>query len=406
MAFRIQIRRDSSLKWSTNNPVLLQGEFGYETDTDCLKIGDGINPWNDLEYLVCENETFNIFSNGSFVVGATGLNFSGSGVTVTNSGGLATVSITGGAGTTGPTGATGPAGAVGATGAQGATGSGSDIGIFDEGSSILSAATGIDFRGAGVTVTPSGNTAIVTITGGTGAGATGPQGETGATGPAGADGATGPTGPAGPGSNIAVSDEGSLITTGVTGFDFVGSGVTVTNSGDYATITIPGATAAGGGNIYAFKADMGRLAENGTGTNDDISRVVQQTSSPYSSNSTTIGSIPTANADNKISISFGSESAPPSSIHIYAYNANSNYYVWTQVDTASASLNSINQITGTTQSTSPASGLNFYTNTQLITSYGSLVYSIELDSSRLGAANKSGFNLSYGHYYIFFSFPG
>jgi hypothetical protein len=44
MAFRIQIRRDTSLKWSTNNPVLLQGELGYETDTDCIKIGDGINP--------------------------------------------------------------------------------------------------------------------------------------------------------------------------------------------------------------------------------------------------------------------------------------------------------------------------------------------------------------------------
>jgi hypothetical protein len=43
----------------------------------------------------------------------------------------------------------------------------------------------------------------------------------------------------------------------------------------------------------------------------------------------------------------------------------------------------------------------------LITSFGTLAYSIELDSSRLGAANKQvGFDIYYGHYYIFFSFPG
>jgi len=52
MAFRIQIRRDSSLNWEINNPVLLQGEFGYETNTDCLKIGDGQTEWNSLPYLV------------------------------------------------------------------------------------------------------------------------------------------------------------------------------------------------------------------------------------------------------------------------------------------------------------------------------------------------------------------
>ena len=50
MAFRIQIRRDTAENWAINNPVLLQAEMGYVTDTNQAKFGDGINPWNDLEY--------------------------------------------------------------------------------------------------------------------------------------------------------------------------------------------------------------------------------------------------------------------------------------------------------------------------------------------------------------------
>jgi hypothetical protein len=50
MAFRVQIRRDPSGKWIVNNPVLLSGEFGYETDTSYMKIGDGATPWNYLPY--------------------------------------------------------------------------------------------------------------------------------------------------------------------------------------------------------------------------------------------------------------------------------------------------------------------------------------------------------------------
>ena len=50
MAFRIQIRRDTSTNWAVNNPILLEGEFGYETDTTYMKIGDGTTPWNILSY--------------------------------------------------------------------------------------------------------------------------------------------------------------------------------------------------------------------------------------------------------------------------------------------------------------------------------------------------------------------
>lgn len=50
MAYRIQIRRDTSSNWSASNPVLLQGEFGYELDTGFAKIGDGTTAWSSLEY--------------------------------------------------------------------------------------------------------------------------------------------------------------------------------------------------------------------------------------------------------------------------------------------------------------------------------------------------------------------
>jgi hypothetical protein len=104
MAFRIQIRRDTSGNWAINNPVLLQAEMGYETDTNRAKFGDGINPWNDLEYFpnaaTGSASAINTFFNGALVgTGITGLNFAGSGVSsVTDSDGYTTVTITGGSG--------------------------------------------------------------------------------------------------------------------------------------------------------------------------------------------------------------------------------------------------------------------------------------------------------------------
>ena len=50
MAYRIQFRRDTSANWESNNPILLQGEFGYELDTGFAKIGDGSSTWDQLTY--------------------------------------------------------------------------------------------------------------------------------------------------------------------------------------------------------------------------------------------------------------------------------------------------------------------------------------------------------------------
>ena len=47
----LQIRHDSANDWTTRNPVLAQGEYGLETDTFLIKVGDGVRDWAHLPYL-------------------------------------------------------------------------------------------------------------------------------------------------------------------------------------------------------------------------------------------------------------------------------------------------------------------------------------------------------------------
>lgn len=47
----LQIRHDDADDWIARNPVLAQGEYGLETDTGWLKIGDGVLDWTHLPYL-------------------------------------------------------------------------------------------------------------------------------------------------------------------------------------------------------------------------------------------------------------------------------------------------------------------------------------------------------------------
>ena len=47
---RIQLKKDTSVAWRINNPVLLDGEAGYESDTNLMKVGDGIHRWLELDY--------------------------------------------------------------------------------------------------------------------------------------------------------------------------------------------------------------------------------------------------------------------------------------------------------------------------------------------------------------------
>jgi len=47
----MQQRRDTAANWTSNNPTLLNGELGYETDTGYWKVGDGATAWTSLAYI-------------------------------------------------------------------------------------------------------------------------------------------------------------------------------------------------------------------------------------------------------------------------------------------------------------------------------------------------------------------
>lgn len=51
MANQIQIRRDTSANWASINPVLTNGEIGYDTTLKRFKIGDGSTAWTSLLFL-------------------------------------------------------------------------------------------------------------------------------------------------------------------------------------------------------------------------------------------------------------------------------------------------------------------------------------------------------------------
>lgn len=48
--FIFQFKRGTAQRWAEVNPILLNGEPGYEYDTGKLKIGDGATPWLALNY--------------------------------------------------------------------------------------------------------------------------------------------------------------------------------------------------------------------------------------------------------------------------------------------------------------------------------------------------------------------
>lgn len=50
MAVHIQKRRDTAANWTSVDPVLADGEAGYETDTGQEKTGDGTTAWTSLPY--------------------------------------------------------------------------------------------------------------------------------------------------------------------------------------------------------------------------------------------------------------------------------------------------------------------------------------------------------------------
>ena len=50
MANRIQVRRGTTSQWNTYDPILSEGEIGYNSTLGSFKIGDGESDWSELDY--------------------------------------------------------------------------------------------------------------------------------------------------------------------------------------------------------------------------------------------------------------------------------------------------------------------------------------------------------------------
>lgn len=224
MAVRVQFRRDTASAWATTNPILAQGEVGYEYDTGRFKVGNGTQGWNSLVYssgVTGPAGPANTLSIGSVTSGASaGASVSGTAPNqslnlVLPIGPTGPTGATGATGPTGPTGATGPTGPTGPTGANstvpGPTGPTGATGPQGVGINLIGS---VSTTGAlPTTPTPNQNDAYIVdadgdlwiwsdiagwYSGGQIVGATGPTGATGPLGPTGPTGPIGPTGPTGP----------------------------------------------------------------------------------------------------------------------------------------------------------------------------------------------------------------
>lgn len=63
-----QFKRGTAQRWIEVNPILKQGEPGFEYDTGKLKIGDGFTPWLALPYI---NENIEVSGQEEMVTVST-----------------------------------------------------------------------------------------------------------------------------------------------------------------------------------------------------------------------------------------------------------------------------------------------------------------------------------------------
>jgi hypothetical protein len=73
---QIQVRRGTAAQWTSANPTLSSGEFGFETDTNKLKCGNGSTAWNSLAYIATDGDI-------TGVTAGTGISGGGTSGTVT-----------------------------------------------------------------------------------------------------------------------------------------------------------------------------------------------------------------------------------------------------------------------------------------------------------------------------------
>lgn len=68
---QIQIRRGTAAQWTSANPTLASGEFGYETDTGKAKIGNGSTAWNSLAYSIAGGDISSVTAGTGLSGGGT-----------------------------------------------------------------------------------------------------------------------------------------------------------------------------------------------------------------------------------------------------------------------------------------------------------------------------------------------
>lgn len=57
LTWSLQHKHDTAANWTSENPVLLIGQFGYEIDTNKIKVGNGVDAWNDRPYITSSGST-------------------------------------------------------------------------------------------------------------------------------------------------------------------------------------------------------------------------------------------------------------------------------------------------------------------------------------------------------------
>lgn len=63
----IKFRRGESLQWRQVDPILENGEPGFERDTGRLKIGNGSSKWSELPYLESDSDDPELPDDGSLL---------------------------------------------------------------------------------------------------------------------------------------------------------------------------------------------------------------------------------------------------------------------------------------------------------------------------------------------------
>ncbi|MGM9970090.1 MAG: hypothetical protein ACI35S_06820, partial [Anaeroplasma sp.] len=63
---RSRVCTKTSTEWTTENPILLDGEIGYDSTSKRYKIGDGTTTWNELEYnTISGNKILTLFKSST-----------------------------------------------------------------------------------------------------------------------------------------------------------------------------------------------------------------------------------------------------------------------------------------------------------------------------------------------------